>query len=121
MKKVRDHNSQLPHFTISQKQTLVDTGTAKQIIQAKGDDIRLLLKECEDLAETQSPEILASAHKQTQQTLQSEINRLTALTRINPNIRREEIQFFEKQLQALTEVLESASLRLDAVRVIVAT
>jgi len=119
--KGRDHNSQLPHFTISQKQTLVDTGTAKQIIQAKGDDIRLLLKECEDLAETQSPEILASAHKQTQQTLQSEINRLTALTRINPNIRREEIQFFEKQLQALTEVLKSASLRLDAVRVIVAT
>jgi len=119
--KSRDHNSQLPHFTISQKQTLVDTGTAKQIIQAKGDDIRLLLKECEDLAETQSPEILASAHKQTQQTLQSEINRLTALTRINPNIRREEIQFFEKQLQALTEVLKSASLRLDAVRVIVAT
>ena len=119
--KGRDHNSQLPHFAINQKQTIVDTGTAKQIIQAKVDDIRLLLKECEDLAETQSPEILANAHKQTQQTLQSEINRLTALTRINPNIRQEEIHFFEKQLQALTEVLKSASLRVDAIRVIVAT
>jgi ATP-dependent helicase HepA len=119
--KGRDHDSLLPHFSINKTQTLVDTGTAKQIIHAKDDVIRHLLKQCENLAQTQSPDILANAHKQTQQTLQLEINRLTALTRVNPNIRKEEIHFFEKQLKALTEVLESATLRLDAVRVIIAT
>lgn len=119
--KGNNHHNHLPHFTISQKQTLVDAGTAKQVIQAKEDDIRVLLKQCEVLAETEAPEIIASAHQQTQQTLQLEINRLSELSRVNPNIRQEEIHFFEKQLIALTKALESASLRLDAVRVIVAT
>ena len=119
--KGRDHDNHLPHFAINKKQTLVDSGTAKQIIAAKRDDIRLVLKDCEKLAESQAPEILANAHKKTQHTLQAEISRLTALTRINPNIRDEEVHFFERQLKALTEVLKSASLRLDAVRVIVTT
>ncbi len=44
-----------------------------------------------------------------------------ALSLVNPNVRAEEIQFFEQQLEMLTEVLDSASLRLDALRVIVAT
>ena len=73
------------------------------------------------MANKQAPEILETAHQQTKQTLLIEINRLKALSKVNPNIRKEEIIFFEKQLKALTQVLESASMRLDAIRVIVAT
>jgi hypothetical protein len=40
---------------------------------------------------------------------------------LNPNVRAEEIGYFEQQLQAVTQVLNAASLRLDALRVIVAT
>lgn len=50
-----------------------------------------------------------------------EIERLKALRQVNPNVRDEEIQFFEQQLQQLTGALKSSNLRLDAVRVIVAT
>ena len=46
---------------------------------------------------------------------------LRALQKINPNVRDEEIVFFEQQLATLSRVLESAALRLDALRVIVAT
>jgi len=49
-----------------------------------------------------------------------EINRLKALRKINPNIRDEEIVFFEQQLVALNEVLDGASLRLDSLRVLIA-
>lgn len=44
-----------------------------------------------------------------------------ALSKVNPNIRGEEIAYFEKQLAALTDVIDAANIRLDAIRVIVAT
>ncbi len=50
-----------------------------------------------------------------------EIERLKALQQVNPNVRDEEIQFFKQQLQQLIDALKSSNLRLDAVRVIVAT
>jgi ATP-dependent helicase HepA len=80
-----------------------------------------LIETCENTANQQAPKILADAHTQTKQTLMKEVNRLKALQQVNPNVREEEIKFFEEQLGALTKVLESANLRLDAVRVIVAT
>lgn len=116
----QSHEQQLPHAIINQHQTLVDAGTAKQVIQAKEPVIRALIEKCEAHANKQAPEILATAHQQTKHTLATEINRLKALQLVNPNIREEEIYFFEKQLRVLTEVLESATLRLDAIRVMVA-
>ena len=53
--------------------------------------------------------------------LRSEITRLQALQAVNPNIRAEEIAFFERQLEALGKAIEASSINLDAVRVIVAT
>ncbi|UJP04105.1 MAG: hypothetical protein LZF85_06665 [Nitrosomonas sp.] len=50
-----------------------------------------------------------------------EIECLKALQQVNPNVRDEEIQFFKQQLQQLTGALKLSNLRLDAVRVIVAT
>jgi len=44
---------------------------------------------------------------------------LRALNKVNLNIRHEEIEYFEHQLQSLQQVLDAASLRLDAVRVII--
>jgi len=38
---------------------------------------------------------------------------------VNPNVRDEEIRYFEEQWMALSLALESASPRLDALRVIV--
>jgi len=46
---------------------------------------------------------------------------LKALKKVNPNVRDEEITFFETQWQMLEQVLDSAAPRLDALRVIVAT
>ncbi len=49
-----------------------------------------------------------------------EIERLKSLHKINPNVRDEEIQYFEQQLQHLTSALKASNLRLDAARVIIA-
>ena len=111
----------LLHDVINSHQQLVPVEIAKQVIQLKKTLIRQLVSVSEDLARAQTPNIIPSAHKQIKQTFTQEIERLKALSKVNPTVREEEIQFFEQQLQSLARLFDSAGLRLDALRVIVAT
>jgi len=111
----------LGHDSVNQHLQPVATGIAKQVIQLKEDVIRELLTVSEQQASAQAPQLIAAAETRIRQTLVPEIERLKALRQVNPNVRDEEIQFFEQQLQQLTGALQSSRLRLDAVRVIVAT
>ena len=107
--------------SISQTSQPVDNATASKVIRAYGEQLRDMVKLAESEANKQVPELLANAHQHGQQTLAREINRLKALQQHNPNVRDEEIQFFEQQLQALTAALTNSSPRLDAIRVIITT
>jgi ATP-dependent helicase HepA len=78
-----------------------------------------MLSDSEQKARSRVPDMIASAHRQGRQTLLREINRLKALQLINPSVRDDEISWFENQLAELRQVLDSASLRLDALRVLV--
>ncbi|MBS0484773.1 MAG: RNA polymerase-associated protein RapA [Proteobacteria bacterium] len=111
----------LDHDSVNQHLQPVATGIAKQVIQLKEDVIRELLTVSEQQASAQAPQLIAAAETRIRQTFVPEIERLKALRQVNPNVRDEEIQFFEQQLQQLTGALQSSRLRLDAVRVIVAT
>ncbi|MDH5185180.1 MAG: RNA polymerase-associated protein RapA, partial [Gammaproteobacteria bacterium] len=114
-----DHHLKLPHKLIQQYQTIVDRKTASKLIQASEPKLRQLLSMGETLANKQAPEILQDAHQQTRVTLEKEINRLKALKQVNPNVRTEEIEFFQTQWAALNKVVDAAVMRLEAVRVIV--
>ncbi len=111
----------LDHDSVNQHLQPVATGIAKQVIQLKEDAIRELIAVSEQQASIRAPQLIAAAEARIQQTFSLEIERLKALQQVNPNVRDEEIQFFEQQLQQLTGALASSHLRLDAVRVIVAT
>jgi len=63
---------------------------------------------------------IEQAHQLASDLLQNEINRLVALQSINPNVRDEEIEFFENQLKLVSEQIDVANIRLDAIRVLVA-
>ncbi|MDH5484810.1 MAG: RNA polymerase-associated protein RapA [Gammaproteobacteria bacterium] len=116
-----DHSQQLSHDAIYQQQTIVDLETARKVIQAKLAELKTLISDCEQRAEQQCPQILKTAHAQSRQTLEGEINRLRALQQVNPNVRNDEITFFEEQWKLLDLVIEATEPRLDAVRVIIAT
>lgn len=116
-----DDYSYLDHESVNQYLQPVASGIAKQVIQLKEDAIRELLSVSEQKASAQAPQLIAEAEARIQQTFTPEIERLKALQQVNPNVRDEEIQFFEQQLRQLTGALKSSNLRLDAVRVIVAT
>ncbi len=115
-----DHQQDLTHPFILEHRVHVPAKMANKIVRAKDKALRLLFSRCEEIAGKQTPEILKQAHEHSSQILEREINRLKALSQINPNIRDEEIEFFEQQLAALNEVLDAASLRLDSLRVIIA-
>ncbi|NQZ09151.1 MAG: RNA polymerase-associated protein RapA [Algicola sp.] len=86
--------------------------------------------------QTQISAQVPMAHKLAEQslvTLQSEamtameaslgeaLERLTALKKINPNIREDELEFVKTQQQQLSKYIGKAELKLDAVRLIVVT
>ncbi|MBL4712045.1 MAG: RNA polymerase-associated protein RapA [Gammaproteobacteria bacterium] len=116
-----DHNIKLSHQIINNTRQMVDSGIGNQIVKAKKKILKAMLKRSEQYAELKSEKLLQQAQANATATLTIEINRLQALSKVNPNIRADEISYFEKQLSMLTEVISSANLRLDAVRVIVAT
>jgi len=115
-----DHTDRLSHQAIQKSQTLINNETANKVVQTRRPKLQSLVSHGEDYAHKKAPAILESAHSQSKQTLTNEINRLKALRQVNPNVRDEEIEFFETQLKSLTLALDSASLRLDTLRVMVA-
>ncbi len=115
-----DHQQDLTHDFIREHRVHVPPKMANKIVRAKDKALRNLFARCEEIAQKQTPDILKQAHQQSSEILTREINRLKALRKINPNIRDEEIEFFEQQLAALNEVLDGASLRLDSLRVLIA-
>ncbi len=116
-----DHNIKLPHKNVNANRQFVDSGIGNKIVKAKKKILKAMLQRSEKFAELKSVKLLEQAQQHASETLSIEINRLNALSKVNPNIRAEEINYFEKQLSMLTEVIDGANIRLDAVRVIVAT
>lgn len=111
----------LSHEIINQSLIAIDAETANNVVRSQTREIKLMIEASEQLALGQKPRLIAAAHKQIMATLEPEIERLTALKAHNPNVRAEEITFFENQRSAINAALESANVRLDALRIIVAT
>jgi len=114
-----DHNEKLAHDAINRAGAAVDSNTAIQVVRAKQKVLKSLLQTCEQRAQQQAPAIFKAAHAQAEDILMREINRLKALQQVNPNVRDAEINFYDQQLQALTQLIDATRLRLDSLRVIV--
>jgi len=117
----KDHSDALTHKQINATRQAIPAETAIKIIRTYSQPLRGLLACCEDFANRQAPQIITAARERSTQALTKEVDRLKALAQVNPNVRTEEIEFLELQREALTAALDSADLRLDALRVVVAT
>jgi len=117
----RDYSQQLSSDELQQIRAKVDRETTRKIIRAFGKKLREIVLLAEQQAEKLAPAFLQEAQTRSEAMLNKEINRLKALQQVNPNVRDDEVQFFEDQLAALTQAIKDAHLRLDAVRVIIST
>ena len=77
-----------------------------------------LVERAETLATQRVGPLTTQATRMMNETLGREIARLTALQRVNPNVRPEEVAALVGQQASLAEHLRNARLRLDAVRLI---
>ncbi len=111
----------LRHELINQLLIPIDTDTAKNVVRSQTNEIKTMIEAGEQLANGKKPQLIAKARQQAMATLDTEIERLRALKAHNPNVREEEIQFFESQREAIKIALSTATVRLDATRIIVAT
>ena len=116
-----DHNERIRHKAINLAAQEIDRGTAVKIIGAKQKALKAMLAKAEQYAQNQAPAILKTAQAHAQSLLSNEVNRLRALRPVNPNVREDEIVFYEQQLEALNTLIDASQCRLDALRVIVVT
>lgn len=94
---------------------------AKQLVQHARADIDRIVRHLESKAETLQATMIEEASARVSQYYDDELSRLTALAKVNPNIRAEEIAYLETLKEASLQYLQSAQLRLDAIRVAVIT
>ncbi|KTD55492.1 RNA polymerase-associated protein HepA [Legionella sainthelensi] len=89
------------------------------IIQQVHQDLEEILTQSKKIAETQLQQILEQAVVQMKSCINHEINRLEALKKINPSIRDEEITYLKNQLVESEQLMHSATLKLQALRVVI--
>lgn len=107
-------HDELQGLCLSQNRKLADT-----VIKSQAERIRLLLRHATAIAETAGLKVAEAAQVQMDDELSAEQNRLTDLSRVNPNVRDDEIERLAARQQAIAAYLKTTRVRLDALRVIV--
>ncbi len=116
--KRRDYTQHLPAEALGRHCDNVDKGIARQLLEHQRPEIHALLNSMKTWANTQQVELLAAASEKLQSTMREEKERLEALKRVNPNVREEELQALDDELERAMSALSEAEVKLDAVRVV---
>jgi ATP-dependent helicase HepA len=89
------------------------------VIKQVAGDIEKILQQSNVIAEQQMKEVIEQAQATMMTSLNQEISRLEALQKINPAIRDDEIEFFKQQKTDSEHFMNSATLQLQALRVVI--
>lgn len=95
--------------------------TAQDFVRQTRPQIMSMIKLAKQLAGKQESGIIEQASDRMQTMQQSELQRMQALALVNPNIRPEEINHIMAETDELQDHLNSASIKLEALRVAVVT
>lgn len=92
---------------------------AQNLIRHGREQISGVLSKAEDVAQSQQDKLVKAAVNKATSALDEEVDRLEALSKVNPSIRAEEITQLRTDRASILELLGSAKLKMDAVRVAV--
>lgn len=104
---------------ISRQVTRLKTSLGREVVKLRKEQLRQLIDTAEQLAAAKLPTLIEAAQTEMRQLLDPEISRLQALALTNPAVRASEIEHLHQLRQQLDAGLNSATLRLDALRAIV--
>ncbi len=116
------HNcvDKLEHEFIRCNAETVKKEVAIKIVNGFSTTLKTMLATSEQQALSQVSACIHDSYQPILERLTTETTRLQALQKVNPNVRNDEIDFFQSQQNTLQRLMNDATLRLDAVRVIVA-
>jgi ATP-dependent helicase HepA len=92
---------------------------ARALIAAKAEAITTMADAAEVLAQQAAEPVRTEAMGRMAAEIGEEIERLSALARVNPTVRPEEIERLQRERELLVQALGRSRLRLDALRLIV--
>lgn len=117
----RDLNTALKHEVLNHRAEKVKKRTTQDLIQHARPQIQVLIEAATKKAVPHQDVIIEAAQKSFAEKAQDDLERLKALAKVNPNIRKEEITQLEENNNAVKEYLANAQLKLDAIRVALVT
>jgi ATP-dependent helicase HepA len=111
--------SALPFDSFAEQPRQFDREHALELLRGQRKLIETLLAVAEKQAKARLPAIVADSGKRMLDAMTGELKRLAALRRVNPNVRQEELDQVKANALEMNACIQSANLRLDAVRVLV--
>ena len=114
-----DYADKIGHDLINSRAERVKKATAQAGVAAIRSDIESIIEKADALADARLPELISQAQQVNRERLETEVARLTALQKVNPAIRDEEIAYFTDQINLADEHLSRAKLEIQAVRVLI--
>jgi ATP-dependent helicase HepA len=114
----RDWAADIASEALSGKCLTGNRKLASALITAKTAAIERMVADGEQRAEAAIAELRSAAVARMEQMLDTEIERLTALSRVNPAVREDEIAHLLQHRERLGQLLGRAHLRLDALRLV---
>jgi len=115
----RRYDDRLACHELTDSGEALETPTLAPVVRGYRAEIRRLVELAEEQAGQRTTGLIEQAVQRMMEHYTTEIQRLSALQRHNPNVRDEEIEALQAQAQALHQHLQAARLRLDAVRLVV--
>ncbi len=117
----RDLSEALPRSEFDALAQPVPQATAQELIRHTRSELSNLLEVARERASQRGDALIAQAVVEMERAQGDELERLRALAELNPNIRRDELTYAEQTLDEARRHLQRAQLKLDGLRVAVAT
>jgi ATP-dependent helicase HepA len=117
----RDLSEALPVSKLNRMAERVPLRSVQELIKHARPQISELVIAAEKRAAPERAGLIGTALQHMSQMQDAEIQRLQALAEVNPTIRKDEIEFMRTSSEQLQNFLQGATLKLDAIRVAMAT
>lgn len=114
-----DLSSQVEFESFNRQLSPVNRHLASKLVNSVQNDVHNLIAKSEEFAVEQVSKIREQAQKEMEHSLNSELERLQALKAVNPNIRDDELEVIEQQINELSSYISKAQYQLDSLRLIV--
>jgi ATP-dependent helicase HepA len=109
----------LPFESFAEQPRQFDREHALELIRGQRKLITQLLQRAERQAQAKLPSVINESGKRMLDAMTAELKRLAALRRVNPNVRKEELDQIKENALEMNACIQAAHVRLDAVRVMV--